>query len=399
MRTLIDLIESDSIEFIFESPADDIITSLESTPFNDTIRKTGNTVHVLVPISQRQQAIRQLTDLLPDAMYDPHMSGSSIGGIVYKGGKIIIKPTGKQGEASAGVANEMELFNVLTEMSKRYSQFTVEFKAADGKIFKIDNAVGVEHSGKEVTGRLKGDVRIVTKDTKHPISIKKISADVWESADSYYGPTAFNLLHKLQKSGKVELQGLGKFNKEGTEYVKVVPEVAVEPTPQEMKDVIFGEDIQALDGAVIIQTFAPQHFVQEEDYISIECEHIIKSIDDIPRSHLMVWLIRNDSTRNPTGGIPGLRITAAVQTRAFGKHGTKTPLYVSRDGKELENPLADVAEKYLKDKEEKAASKNKQAAIQQKIADIDKPTTGIRPPGTVRAPRDATAAATQRQRR
>lgn len=377
MRELIDLLESTHVEFIFEAPADDIITSLEATPYRDTIRKTANTVHVLVPVAQRREAINHMLALLPDSTYDRSMQGSSLGGIKYQGGKIIIKPLGKQGGGSSGTANELELVNILTELSQQYETFTVEFRTADGVTYKVDNAIGVEHSGTKTKGRLKGDVQIVTTDKKHPISIKQVDAEMWESADSYYGATAAKIITKLHKQGKITLTGLGKTNSAGVEYVKISPELVVEPTAEEVENVVFGEDIKSLDGAVIIQTFAPQHFTQEENSITIECEAIIKTEADIPKSHLMYWLIRNDSTRNSKAGYPGLRIVAAVQTRAFGKHGNKSVLYVSSDGTELESPMADIVKQQADQKDSVA----KQSAIAQKIANIDKPTKGLRPPG------------------
>lgn len=375
MRNFIDLLESTHLEFVFEAPADDIITSLETTPYQDTIRKTANTVYVLVPIAQRRQAIDQLLTLLPDAKYNTSMTGSSLGGIEYAGGKLIIKPAGKQGGGSAGVANEMELINILNQMSQQYETFTVEFRSPDGTSYKIDNAIGVEHSGKETRGRLKGDVRIVTADNKHPISIKKVNAEMWESADTYYGEIAANLIDRLQKEGKISLTKIGKTDSKGREYVRISPELVVEPTAEEVEAVVFGEDIKSLDGAVIIQTFAPQHFTQLENSITIDCEAIIRSAADIPKSHLMYWLIRNDSTRSSKVGYPGLRIIAAVQTRAFGKRGDKPVLYVSSDGTELESPLAKIA----KQQADQQASLKKQTAITQKIADIDKPMQGLRP--------------------
>jgi len=377
MRDLINLIESTHIEFIFEAPADDILTGLESTPFDSSIRKTANTVHVLVPIAQRQTAIRQILSILPGAKYNPSMAGSSLGGIEYQGGKIIVKPSGKQGEGSAGVANESELIRILQEMSSQFETFTVEFRAPDGNTFKIENAIGIEHSGKVTKGRLKGDIQIVTNNKKHPISIKKINAEMWESADTYYGAKAAEIITKLSKDGLIELTPIGKTDPQGNEYVKITPEVVVEPTAEEVENVVFGEDIKTLGGAVIIQTFAPQHFTQEGDVISIECEAIIRSEKDIPNSHLMYWLIRNDSTRPSKYGYPGLRIIAAVQTRAFGKRGDKNVVYVNSEGKLLESPLAKIAKQQANLK----ASAVRQSEIAQQIADIDKPSQGIRPPG------------------
>jgi len=403
MRNLINIVEESKeqldegyVEFMFEAPADDIMSDLHGTQYSDVIRKSGNTVAILVPMSDRKVAIDDLVELLPGAEYDPSMPGSSNGGIRYRDGKVLIKPAGKQGAQSAGVANEIELFNIIQEMVATHKSITVTFKAHDGKKFDISGVIGIEHTGKETKGRLKGDVRIVTKDTKYPISLKKIDAEVWESADTYFGPTAIKILNRLYARNKIGLTGLGKKNQDGTEYVRISPEVAVEPTLDEVRNVIFGDDIETLKGAVIFQTFTPQHFVRDDDKLSVECESIIRSLNDIPRSHLMVWLIRNDSTRNPTGGIPGLRITAAVQTRAFGANGTKENiLYVSRTGKELENPMADIAAQYIAAKGKKQAEQLKKLAATQKtkkkIDNVLNPHVDIRPPGTKKAPREIAA--------
>lgn len=379
MRNLINLLESTHLEFIFEAPADDIISSLETTPFNDTIRHSGNTVYLLVPHAHRRDTIDQLVSILPAATYDPRMSGSSLGGITYLNGKIIIKPSGRQGAGSAGNVNELKLVSILDTMSQQYDKFTVEFRTADGKTFKVDDAIGVEHSGKKTKGRLKGDVQIVTTDKKHPISIKQVDAAMWESADSYYGATAAKIIDKLHAEGKIELTLIGKTDNKGVEYVKISPELVVEPTTEEVNDVIFGTDIKSLSGAVIIQTFADQHVTQIDDSITIECEAIIESESDIPDSHLMYWLIRNDSTRPNKHGYPGLRITAAVQTRAFGKYGNKNVVYVDSDGNELESPLAKVA----KQQADQQASLEKQGAVDQKIQDIAQrtSTSDLRPQG------------------
>ena len=54
----------------------------------------------------------------------------------------------------------------------------------------------------------------------------------------------------------------------------------------------------------------------------------------IPESHLMVWLLRNDSTRNSAAlGIPGIRIMAVTLTRGIGKTGKKDVILVDQNGK------------------------------------------------------------------
>jgi hypothetical protein len=47
----------------------------------------------------------------------------------------------------------------------------------------------------------------------------------------------------------------------------------------------------------------------------------------------MVWLIRNDSSRNSTElGIPGIRIQGVTLSRGIGKTGKKNPILVDQYG-------------------------------------------------------------------
>jgi hypothetical protein len=51
----------------------------------------------------------------------------------------------------------------------------------------------------------------------------------------------------------------------------------------------------------------------------------------------MVWLIRNDPSRNSTTlGIPGIRIMAVTLTRGIGKTGKKNPILVDQYGNVVE---------------------------------------------------------------
>jgi hypothetical protein len=64
---------------------------------------------------------------------------------------------------------------------------------------------------------------------------------------------------------------------------------------------------------------------------------VIASRADIPESHLMVWLLRNDPSRNSLAlGIPGIRVMGATLTRGIGKHGTKDVILVDKNGNVLE---------------------------------------------------------------
>jgi hypothetical protein len=69
--------------------------------------------------------------------------------------------------------------------------------------------------------------------------------------------------------------------------------------------------------------------------------NIFLAKEDIPDSHLMVWLVRNsgDRTSEDSGvGIPGIRVLGSVLTRALGKKGTKDVVLVDVNGNVVKNP-------------------------------------------------------------
>jgi hypothetical protein len=90
-------------------------------------------------------------------------------------------------------------------------------------------------------------------------------------------------------------------------------------------------------GGIVIQTFRPEHFVQNGNQVKVECHAVITNKAEIPESHLMVWLIRNDSSRNSTElGIPGIRIQGVTLSRGIGKTGKKNPILVDQYGNVVE---------------------------------------------------------------
>lgn len=320
----------ESIELVFESPADDIVTDLQALGAEDMTKKSGNTVALMVPGSKRQEAIKYLLQKLPGSRYNPSMAGSSLGGVEYKGGKIIVKPAGKQGDKSAGVGNEKVLLEKINEIIAEHGKASVTFKGANGKNLVANNIVKAEYWGSKTANRAKADAVLWQKEGVKgiPISLKQINAEAWESADSYYGARAKEIISKMVKEKKVELIPTGLKNQHGADIMKLSKEIAVEPTTDEIMDVIFGSDILPA-GGVVVQTFQDHHFVINKEKIVIEADCVITSVEDIPKSHMMYWLFRNDSTRrNPAAGIPGIRIIASMASRVFGKKGTKDVLTV-----------------------------------------------------------------------
>lgn len=265
---------------------------------------------------------------------DPKI-GSSIGGIKFKGSPVVVlaRPKSKQGGGSSGKLNEENLRAMLQMLIMDYGSVNVTFVDKRGKKIGIKNCNKVDDASMNVADRQKADLILSSSDGKSlPISLKKVQADMWESADSTFGEKAKAILAKLQKQGVVKLQ---KIETDKGGYYKLTKEIVVEPTAEETMGAIFGSDLLK-NGAVVVQTFKDEHFAIRDNNITIQCEYIFTSKEDIPTSHLMVWIIRNDKTRN--NPLPGLRTLGVTLARGIGKSGTKDAILVDVNGNVVQNP-------------------------------------------------------------
>jgi len=140
-------------EFLIESPADDVIPEIEKLGFNDVTRKSGTIVNIFAPTADRKKV---QTTLLQQLQGSEKKTGgpSTLGYVLYKDAKIVVRPAGKQGVQSAGLKNEQNLIDkindkVLTKLIKD-KQIQVlpiegEFRPSDGKQkIKIKPEVAVE---------------------------------------------------------------------------------------------------------------------------------------------------------------------------------------------------------------------------------------------------------------
>lgn len=315
----------------------------------------GNKINVLVqiPAGQKKNEFRTailneilaiLRQQLPDA--DPEYSAdpgiSSLGGVVFSASpvQVVVKDTGKQGDQSAGVANELELASLLQSVIQKYGTATVTFVDPRGKKMTIKNATNVDVAGRDTSDRKKADIVISSARGSLPISIKKVDADMWESADNLFGERARGILDKLVKDGIVELNQIGERKmKTGTVPVYALSkEIVMEPTEEEALNAIFGADLNP-KGGIVVQTFKPEHFTQTDNVIVVDCHAVITNASEIPESHLMVWLLRNDSTRNGGSlGIAGIRPLGVTLTRGIGKTGKKDVVLVDQYGNVVKNP-------------------------------------------------------------
>jgi hypothetical protein len=312
------------------------------------LKVSGNKITVLTQLPDgsksgefRKATIDEILQTLSREVpeHEPSFSSatnlSSIGGILFKNSKvhIVVKDIGKQGDKSAGIANEVEIAGMIESVIQKYGSADITFTDDRGVELEIKNADNVIVAGRDTGNRKKADILITSEDQSLPISIKKVDAAAWESADSMFGAKAKTIIDKLIEDGKLELIELkDKTTAKGEPVYKLSKEIVIEPTAEEAMNAIFGSDINPA-GGVIIQTFKPEHYTQDEDKIDVEAHIVIKEIDDIPQSHLMVWLLRNDSTRNIASiGYAGIRPLGVTLERGFGKSGNKDVITVNKDG-------------------------------------------------------------------
>ena len=345
---------------------DDIVNALTSLG-HENPKINGNKINVLVqiPDGQKKNDFRKqvLNDILialkrqlPKSMptYSPDPGISSLGGIIFKNSPVavVVKDEGKQGENSAGVANEIELASIIQSVVEKYGSANVTFEDPRGKKLTIKNCTSVDVAGRDTAERKKADVVLRSERGHLPISIKELNADMWESADSLFGAKAKEIIKKLRDDGTIELQVIGqkKNNRTGesTPVYKLSKEIVVEPTPEEALNAVFGSDISP-KGGVVIQTFKPQHFTQDDNNIKVDAHAVIAKKEDIPETHLMVWLIRNDSTRN--NPLPGLRTLGVTLSRGIGKKGDKDVVLVDVNGNVVTKSSTSTAKPTKKQKE------------------------------------------------
>jgi hypothetical protein len=299
-----------------ERPIDKLAHSLAKVGFEETRIDSQKTISVFVPAQQRMEVLNQIVDYYDDAVHDKNFSGSSIGAIRMNDMTIRIRPTGKSGGKSAGLMNEQNFIDSINSFANEVGPLNIKFLGKNGVDITVDGVTEAKGVGAEVTDRSKSDVILIAGNSRVPISIKQSNAAYWESADTYFGDTADKIVTYLEDREQVKLQDLETERPDGTKFVKITPEIAVEATPEETLNVIFGNDILANNGAIVKQTFANEHYKLDGNHLTIEVNMVIKKPEDIPEENKVFFLIRNDRTRRrPRHKYPGLRVLAAYKTR------------------------------------------------------------------------------------
>jgi len=381
----------DLINIITESVTKNELQELLSQNGYTDLKISGNTVAVLVQIPGKEKKdafrIKILQDLLEilnsqaptmGASFNPDPTISSIGSIAFTDSpvKLLVKDIGIQGDKSSGVANEVELAGILQSVIDAYGSANVTFIDPKGNALTINNCTKVDISGRDAKGRKKADVVLISPGRNLPISIKKLNAEAWESADNLFGQKAKSIIDNLVNKGLVKLNQIGTTTKNEPIF-ELSKEIVVEPTEKEALNAIFGSDLNP-EGGIVIQTFKPEHFVQEENQVRVECHAVIRNKNEIPESHLMVWLLRNNKDRNSQAlGIRGIRIMAVTLTRGIGATGKKDVILVDQNG--------NVVEKHFDPSDEKDQEVTPK---QLKQFDPEKTRVQITPKGRRAEPRD-----------
>jgi len=292
---------------------DTLIKYLGTIGYKDIKKKDARSIMVLTN-ENRTTVFTNLVNQLGGKKNANRSFGGSLGHIDVGTFRIAVKPLSKQGTASAGVANETNLVQAINFMINQYGILNILF--TDGKHkYLIKEAKIAKRVGEDTAGRKKSDLNIQDSRGKlFPISLKKDNAEYWESADSFWRANAQHFLDKAVKEGRVKVDSLPGG------VIKITPNIGIEATTQESKDVIFGTDILPNKGAVVTRTFEGDDFryTGEDNTLTIEVSSVITKLSEVPDSKTVWFLIRNDSTRKSIPGYPGTRALAAYKSRMTG---------------------------------------------------------------------------------
>lgn len=266
----------------------------------------------------RQKMLEDLANALAPLgwRYNRSTKISSIGHLEQKDNKdhiIFVKPKSRQGVHSAGIDNEFALVGGINESIKENGgPLDVVFVSGGKKVEYKDIAKALE-VGTDTANRKKADIKLVTsKGREIPISIKKDGAEIWESADKYWGEMAGKFITQLLTDNKIkmDLQNAGHY--------KLSPNFAVKANPKELKDVVFGSDILKGKGAVVERTFKSKDFLHDgaKNRLLVNVSNLILTPSDVKGRDTPWFLVRNDSTRNDKQiGFAGIRVLSVFESR------------------------------------------------------------------------------------
>jgi hypothetical protein len=323
LESLLNEILEEKITLIKEGDIEDAIDILKkelNLKDEDFLKISSLRYKLLVPRSERYNYVEKISKI-PGFTYDANLSGSSIGGLKYKGVTFLLKPSGAQGRASAGTENEDIVVNEINKYIAEGAK-NVVFDAPN-KDLTINNVKEAITVGYDVAGGKKADI-IVKADKDYPISIKKDNAGFWESSDTRYKDVVNKLSEKIKnkkfapelvfmpfkdKLGNTK-EGVNTMYNEKTKQ-KISGILVTNLPTKEEESIIFGSD----NVVVVYRSFSPSDFKLKGDTLHVEVSKIIEDMSDVKEFDLEPVLnIRHDSTRTATGG---LRATVQPKNKVY----------------------------------------------------------------------------------
>jgi len=285
-------------------------SSLSELGYTD-FKKISNKRFSILTDENRIEVLEKITQHFVqfDAVYYQDFGSSSVGMVRIGSFAIGAAPKSKQGKASAGIENEYTLIAMINQALAN-GPMNLVFQAKRKK-FTVPQAVRAEAVGGDTKNRKKSDVNIVDVDgNKFPLSLKKDKAEIWESADSYWGKEMEKIVRREESLGTVKIEPHPKVRSVST----ITPNLAVKATPKEVINVVFGTDILP-NGCVLEKRFNGKYKIDgETESIIIDVTKIITSPRELKGDYEVYFLMRNDSSRKGSV-VPGLRVLAVKKTR------------------------------------------------------------------------------------
>lgn len=210
---------------------------------------------------------------------------------------------------SPGIHTEDSFFSQVKKTLDELSSIDIVcYTASKQKVYK--DIVDILNTSKDTKNLKKSDIILVDRMGKqYSISIKNDKSDYWQSADTYLGKQARQIIDDCVSSKRCSLtvhDGI----------YKLEPCVAMKLSRAQMKDVMFGSDILP-DGCVLCRTFTDDDFSIVNSKLYINCSEIITSVKDVLGTQYEPWLfIRSEQGRYSKDiGLRGLRVLAAYKRR------------------------------------------------------------------------------------
>ena len=274
---------------------------------------SNKSINVYVDRDDRFDTIDLILDNCQNSYLDFSTSRSSMGVIRWDNCSIAVKPHKRQ--FSPGVDNEVCFANTINYYISICGPLTIILKGDNNEV-SYPYVTKVSLTGRQTKNRQKNDAILHSLVGDIPVSIKKLTSEFWESADTIFGKSADSVIDHLVSQSTIAISELGVFRSDGVPKVHITPEIAIKASKDEAFNVIFGNDIFYESGVVIKDTFSKENFTFTKNTLTITAKHVISSLKNVPEELSVYFLIRNDITRTRPGSkYPGLRIQAVYKSR------------------------------------------------------------------------------------